>query len=85
MEAPCLNCRRTMSASPWRTMILVALRTGLRFGEVRALRWPDVLRGHAARGVIENRPTLHVCHPITVVVWCSAVRSHLPVGLDSSR
>ena len=26
----------------WRTMILVALRTGLRFGELLALRWQDV-------------------------------------------
>jgi integrase len=26
----------------WRTMIVVGLRTGLRFGELLALRWEDV-------------------------------------------
>ena len=32
-----------MNANPaWHTMIFVALRTGLRLGELRALRWADV-------------------------------------------
>lgn len=30
------------SAGEWRTLITVALRTGLRLGELRALRWSDV-------------------------------------------
>lgn len=36
--------QRLLDASDgeWRTMILVALRTGLRFGELLALRWQDV-------------------------------------------
>jgi integrase len=33
---------RSVPRDEWRTMILVAMRTGLRFGELLALRWVDV-------------------------------------------
>lgn len=48
------------SQAEWRTMILVALRTGLRLGELLALRWQDVdlelgqihVRQNAVHGII---------------------------------
>jgi integrase len=50
----------TAAAPEWRTMILVACRTGLRLGELLALRWLDVdleagrivVRRAVARGVV---------------------------------
>jgi integrase len=49
-EAPLLL--GSADPGPWRTMILLGLRAGLRQGEILALEWPDV---DLARGVLHVR------------------------------
>src|SRR5262249_38949999 len=49
-EAPLLLA--SADPGPWRTMILLGLRAGLRQGEILALEWPDV---DLARGVLHVR------------------------------
>lgn len=44
----------THAEGTWRTMILVALRTGLRRGELLGLRWEDVDLGRGRIRVVEN-------------------------------
>lgn len=44
------------AAPQWRLLLLLAIRTGLRLGELRALRWQDV---HLAEGLPARRREPH--------------------------
>jgi integrase len=72
------------SRGQWRTMILVALRTGLRLGELLALRWQDVdltagrlvVRQNIVHGIVgtpKSRRPREV--PLSDDVW-AALRAH---------
>ena len=77
---------------PWRSMVMVAVRTGLRYSEISGLQWEDVdlqkgvitVRRSLVEGEMGNTKNNRIRHiPLTPDLLSTLIASKSPVGSSS--